>query len=235
MSGVRVAESSQGRPETQSRIYDASGNDGEEPGSSTAKKEPAVAEKVARRRRNVGSAEMEEPATRKGGERARCCSARWRRVHESDHGAEREDRAMRSGRQSRARRRDPRCRLGVRAARGRREPAESRSPTSTMTKGRRLTRRWWRGLCGRGEGFRWRRRRQKWFAERGDEEDGFLVLPFLCCDRSSLLLIVYRWSVADLSQTSLQISDKLVSVADLSQICHNLGGKFMAGEITTIS
>ncbi|KAK9132067.1 hypothetical protein Scep_011595 [Stephania cephalantha] len=91
-----------------------------------------------------------------------------------------------------------------------------------------------------------RRRRPNFvFAERGSRRMGCWILPlfWVATDQRQTM------SVADLSRSIMQIGDisilvaqrssrdfathrdRLVSVADLSQICHNLGGKFMAGEI----
>ncbi|KAK9089209.1 hypothetical protein Scep_028291 [Stephania cephalantha] len=130
----------------------------------------------------------------------------------------------------RRRRRRPRSGadiVGVRCRR-RREPAESRS-TTTMTvdddgdgggEDRAAAA---KGFVGGGECFRVCREKGQ-----GGWVSGFtLFMLRQISGRSSLSLICSR-SVT----TSLQISDILVSIADLSQICHNLGGKFMAGKIS---
>ncbi|KAK9112136.1 hypothetical protein Scep_019655 [Stephania cephalantha] len=79
------------------------------------------------------------------------------------------------------RRRDPRCR-GCRRALQRHERTDGVAVDDDDDSGRR---RWWRGLCGGDDGF------LGWFAQTRDEEEGlFGFYPFLCCDRSSLSLIV---------------------------------------------
>ncbi|KAK9100573.1 hypothetical protein Scep_024003 [Stephania cephalantha] len=162
--GVRVAESSQRRPETQSR---------------RSRGRAAAAEE---RRRKRG------PQSRGGGRGNKCGAAAKRTeptatkrgaITIANNGAEERPRNAADAEDNRAqRRRDPRCRR--RALQRKERAIESRS-TSTMTETMtaavvaRIVRRR-RRVVGGGEG-------KKGFAERGVDEDGFLVLPFLCCDK----------------------------------------------------
>ncbi|KAK9166349.1 hypothetical protein Scep_001540 [Stephania cephalantha] len=143
---------------------------GEKRAASAAKKGPAVVEKVASGGENVGQRrkQREPAAAEKGGRGGAMLGPMASAFTRGDQ----QRRRRRPRRDNHAQRwRDPRCR---RRALQRNERAGGVA-VDVDDDSRRRRRWWWRGLCGGGEGFRWQRRRQKGFAERGDEEDGTAI------------------------------------------------------------
>ncbi|KAK9089158.1 hypothetical protein Scep_028240 [Stephania cephalantha] len=163
--GVRVAESSQRRPETQSRRSREGAAAAEEPGSSNGGGSGGRgAVVVASGSGNVGAAAESEKGGRPG---------------QANNGAGGEDRAAAAALDDNLAEgpRDPRC------GRRRKDRAGESRSTSTMTVDD--------DGDGGGEAYAaagnvcWRQRRKIRLAERGVEEDGFWFLPFLCSDRSA--------------------------------------------------
>ncbi|KAK9111622.1 hypothetical protein Scep_019141 [Stephania cephalantha] len=129
--GVRVAESSQRRPETQSRIYEASSGGGRGEQQAEEGWQCNGGGKGGRRRRNVGRRRNGGTAAAKKRGEAERCSADGVGVHERRSAAQEEKTAQRRRRTIARSGCATRGVVGVRC-KERREPAESRS-TSTMT------------------------------------------------------------------------------------------------------
>ncbi|KAK9083785.1 hypothetical protein Scep_030256 [Stephania cephalantha] len=188
----------------------------------------------------------ETEGTNGGGKRARAerCSADGVAFTRGDRRAEEKTSARRRRRIARGD--ATACVVGVRCER--KERAGGVAVDDDDDSGRRR-RWWWRGLCGGSEGFRWRWRRLSGLQREGTRRMGLWFYRFLCCDKSTTdQVICRRSSVID----SASIADKNKSVVDSSvichrlryrspkdffvdrssQICHNLGGKFMSNGLS---
>ncbi|KAK9095523.1 hypothetical protein Scep_026992 [Stephania cephalantha] len=159
-------ESSQRRPETRSRIYEAS-NAAERAGATATAKKGSRGGGKGGKRRNGGN------QRRKRGGGASDARSDGVGVHERRSRCGGEDRAGRRRRIARSRR-ATRSVVGVRCER-------MREPRVAATHARRRRDAVVARIERSAKWFRWQRAKAFGFTERRDEDDGFLVLP-LCCD-----------------------------------------------------